>query len=79
MSQTYTGAVSVLSGNLSGKLSPADYDVETYDGPYEVIPDAFEPQILATKNRLLKQNIFVSGIPYSETSNAAGGKTFYIG
>lgn len=79
MSHTFSGDVSVLQGSLSGKLSPADTDVKVYEGSYEITPDALVAQTLATKNRLLKKDITVESVPHSETSNAAGGTTFYIG
>lgn len=51
---------------------------EPYDGPYTVTPD-FETQELATKGRLLKDNVTVDPIAVSRVENPSGGKTIYIG
>lgn len=51
---------------------------EPYDGPYTVTPD-FEAQELATKDRLLKDNVTVDPIAVVRVENPAGGKTIYIG
>lgn len=48
-----------------------------YKGNYTVVPNRTE-QILATTAKVMMQDVFVAEIPYSETSNTAGGKTFYI-
>ena len=49
-----------------------------YDGPYTVTPD-FETQELATKDRLLKDNVTVDPIAVARVENPSGGKTIYIG
>lgn len=51
---------------------------EPYDGPYTVTPD-FEMQELATKDRLLKDNVTVDPIVVARVENPAGGKTIFIG
>ena len=51
---------------------------EPYDGPYTVTPD-FETQELATKDRLLKDNVTVDPIAVARVENPSGGKTIYIG
>lgn len=51
---------------------------EAYDGPYTVTPD-FKTQELATKDRLLKDNVTVDPISVARVENPAGGKTIYIG
>lgn len=51
---------------------------EPYDGPYTVTPD-FETQELATKDRLLKDNVTVDPIVVARVENPAGGKTIFIG
>lgn len=51
---------------------------EPYDGPYTVTPD-FETQELATKDRLLKDNVTVDPIAIARVENPAGGKTIFIG
>lgn len=51
---------------------------EPYDGPYTVTPD-FETQELATKDRLLKDDVTVDPIAVARVENPAGGKTIFIG
>lgn len=51
---------------------------EPYDGPYTVTPD-FETQELATKDKILKDNVTVDPIAVSRVENPAGGKTIFIG
>lgn len=51
---------------------------EPYDGPYTVTPD-FETQELATKDKLLKDNVTVDPIVVARAENPAGGKTIFIG
>lgn len=48
-----------------------------YNGEYEVVPKREEQQ-LETKDKILSQDVVVLEVPYSETSNPAGGTTFYI-
>lgn len=51
---------------------------EPYDGPYTVTPN-FETQELATKDKLLKDNVTVDPIAVARVENPAGGKTIFIG
>lgn len=51
---------------------------DPYDGPYTVTPD-FETQELATKDRLLKDNVTVDPIAVARVENPSGGKTIFIG
>lgn len=51
---------------------------EPYDGPYTVTP-SFETQELATKDKLLREDVTVEAIEVARVSNPAGGKTIYIG
>lgn len=55
-------------GSLSGKLS-AVIDFNAYSGEYEVVPNAFNTQVLPTANKVLKKDIVVQKVPYFETSN----------
>ena len=55
-------------GSLSGKLS----------AEYEVVPNAFNTQVLPTANKVLKKDIVVQKVPYFETSNNYDGVTVYI-
>ena len=74
---------SVLRGTLSGGESlngaicvTKEYD--TYSGDYKVVPKATGSQILNTANKVLKDDILVTEIPYWETSNESNGITAYI-
>lgn len=51
---------------------------EPYDGPYTVTPN-FETQELATKDKILKDNVTVDPIAVARVENPAGGKTIFIG
>lgn len=53
-------------------------DAKLYDGPYEVTPLAYDPVILATKNKLMADDVAVRKVPYYETSNLFDGQTVYI-
>lgn len=53
--------------------------IETYDGPYEVIPMANSEVTLATEGKKMKDDVLVLEVPYYETSNLSGGYTVYIG
>lgn len=73
----------ILSGTVSkeisyiGKLNIiTGYD--TYQGPYNVIPKAFEQQTLKTANRLMTENVVVLEVPYFEVGNDENGTTVYI-
>ncbi|MCQ4787248.1 hypothetical protein NE670_18500 [Flavonifractor plautii] len=50
----------------------------TYSGEYEVVPNAFNTQVLPTANKVLKKDIVVQKVPYFETSNNYDGVTVYI-
>ena len=49
-----------------------------YSGEYEVVPNAFNTQVLPTANKVLKKDIVVQKVPYFETSNNYDGVTVYI-
>lgn len=48
-----------------------------YSGDYEVIPKA-SSQTLETKEKIMRDDLEITSIPYFETSNQYG-KTIYIG
>lgn len=56
-----------------------DSGAEEYDGEIEVRPEAFQEQILPTKNKILRDDITIQPIPYYETTNLSGGYTAIIG
>ena len=51
---------------------------ETYDGNYSVDPN-FEVQTLATKKKVMRDNVTVNAIEVQRVSNLSGGTTVYIG
>ena len=56
---------------------PSD-DIEHYAGEYDVTP-LVTAQVLATRDKLMDDNVRVNMIPTREESNAAGGVTFIVG
>lgn len=62
-----------LSGSVSNPKS-----AENYTGDYEIVPQAFEKQVLHTANKLCTADITVTAVPYIEVSNRSDGKTVYI-
>lgn len=52
---------------------------EIFSGPYTITPEAFNSQVLSTRNKLMIDDLTVEQIPYREEDNASGGKTVYIG
>lgn len=68
---------------LIGILSVAGQPIymegpEAYSGPYQVIPDIQNDQILLTNNKSMEDDVTVFKIPYAEVSNISG-KTVIIG
>lgn len=53
-------------------------DIEAYTGEYDIDPD-FTKQTLETRNKLMADNVTVEPIEVQRVSNAAGGRTVYIG
>lgn len=53
-------------------------DIEAYTGEYDIDPD-FTKRILETRNKLMADNVVVAPIEVQRVSNAAGGRTVYIG
>lgn len=64
--------------SLSVRMRIGGLIVEEYDGDYIVTPSG-EIQILETNQKKLLDDVTVLAIPYSETSNLAGGMTANIG
>ncbi len=65
-------------GNTSGSNNNPGSNTEKYTGSYVVKPLVSE-QTLATKNKVMANNVTVLKIPYSEVSNNEGGHTVTIG
>lgn len=73
-----TGELSAV-GAITGELTiPTYFDIDEYEGEYEVNPD-FNGITLPTVNKTLTQNISVNPIQVESVSNLSGGKTVYIG
>lgn len=68
--------VGVVSGTL---ILPDKAEHEIYDGEYEVTPKVREEVVLDTFGKLMKDDVTVKEVPNYQTSNDAGGITFYIG
>lgn len=43
-----------------------------YEGPYTVIPKAWDAQILSTRNKAMLGDVTVLEVPYAEVSNPNG-------
>lgn len=66
--------------SISGTLTlPTVISPDTYEGAYEVTPEAYNEQTLETANKLLTADVNVKEIPYYETTNPGGGYTVIIG
>ena len=68
----------VLDVELETNIIVNPIEGETYDGPYRVIPQ-FDEQELLTQYKVMTQNVEVDAIPVSRTANLSGGTTVYIG
>lgn len=71
----------------SGSDLDAEFEVGTiiyieggapYEGPYVVRPKAYEPQILETKNKSMRDDVTVLKVPYQAVTNIQGGLTVNI-
>lgn len=65
-----------LDGEIGDLSVVKQYEFDTYDGEYEVIPSVNE-QTLDTSNKFLFNDVTVKEIPFYETSNTYG-TTVYI-
>lgn len=89
--KTITGRLSGLNQSLSGNLSSIG-DIsgalhiinsipvhDIYDGAYVVDPLVRTGIDLETKGKYCRDDITINRVPRYETTNPAGGQTFYIG
>lgn len=51
---------------------------DEYSGPYQIAPK-FTEETLATKGKLMKEDVTVSPINIARVTNPSGGTTVYIG
>lgn len=49
-----------------------------YDGNYVVTP-RIDEQIMATKHKVMSDDVTIKAIPFFDVSNTSGGSTVYIG
>lgn len=66
----------VLDADLPGTLV-ITVDRESYDGPYEITPKV-EAQTMATKGKVMRDNVTVLEVPVYRVANPSGGTTVYI-
>ena len=74
-----TGSISARQ-NLTGRVNVASVfsdSGEAYDGPYSVTPSV-ESKTLATKDKLMTDDVTVLAVPVYRVSNTSGGTTVYI-
>lgn len=55
-----------------GEVFEIDHDYDPYLGPYEVIPKAWENQVLATNGKNMTDDVTVFEVPYDEVINPTG-------
>ncbi len=55
-----------------GEVFEIDHDYDPYLGPYEVIPKAWENQILETNGKNMTDDVTVYEVPYDEVINPTG-------
>ena len=55
-----------------GEVIEVQHGYDPYFGPYEVIPKAWQDQILPTTGKNMEGDVTVFEIPYSEVSNPDG-------
>lgn len=67
-----------LDGEASGTVNVDNSEKDYYEGPYIVIPTAYE-QELETDQKYMADDVTVLEIPYTEVSNPSGGMTVSIG
>lgn len=58
-------------GQITGTIKEGAAPGGTYAGPYDVIPQV-DPQQLETYGKVMRDNVTVWGIPYTEVSNEYG-------
>lgn len=74
--ESFSGSLSD-AGQLHGSVSTQQIAHKRYDGSYDIIPKAYQDQILETADKLMVKNVIVHKVPYVETHNESG-TTVYI-
>ena len=71
-------SLSVNVDGVSGVVTTIEPHARaTYGGDYIVVPKVTE-QVLQTKEKVMSDDLTVTGIPTYQVSNPSGGDTFYI-
>ena len=66
--------------SLSGSLTlPTAVEYETYVGPYNIVPKAYQDQLFNTLDKLMTDDLLVQKIPHAEAHNDSVGITMTIG
>ncbi len=77
-----------LTGELSGgsaeivsdlTVPETDGSVQKYEGEYTVVPQLYDPTVLPTMHKKMMDDVIVTAIPITETTNPTGGLTVLIG
>ena len=55
-----------------GEITVIHTDYDPYAGPYEVVPKAWQDQVLPTKDKNMLDDVTVFEVPYSEVANPEG-------
>ena len=66
-----TGTLTALNQQLTGTIIPVGGDLTTYAGPYDATPKV-TPQLLNTNGKIMRDDVTVWGIPYTEVTNPKG-------
>ena len=61
-----------------GLILEQGHSIDWYAGSYECIPTMYE-QGLATKDKMMRDDVTVHAIPVEQVSNTSGGYTVTIG
>ena len=56
----------------------SDGRIPAYNGETQVIPKARSDTILETKDRIVREDITVTKVPFYQAENPSGGQTVYI-
>lgn len=70
----------ILDLDVELELGTVIYEGEgtPYEGPYEVIPKAYDTQILEAKAKTMRKDVTIHKVPYQAVSNPSGGLTVTI-
>lgn len=74
--QSLTGELTA-EGRLQGTVSQDIVHNTYYEGSYEITPKV-EGQTMATADKVMRTDVDIKPVPYSEVRNEAGGLTVVI-